>query len=66
MTAVNYPVCSPSYQDLDSMTAYGGNYWYLNGFTDDTYENVIGIFGCSPSGVDRVFFWHRFKINADI
>lgn len=45
-----YPPSYPSYYDLDAMTGFGGNYWYVPGFTDDTYENVIGIFKGNTAG----------------
>ena len=47
---VERPPALPLLDDIDVMTSYEDDYWHLNGVTDDTAKNVIGLFTAAPLG----------------
>lgn len=58
-----YPVSEPDLSDIDAMTSFGGNYWRMTDITDDSQENVIGLFKSNNNGVDETYFWHYFVLS---
>lgn len=40
------------------MNGLGGNYWTLDGFTNNGKPNVIGVFDARDENQMWTFFWH--------
>jgi len=65
LMSVTYPDYYPTAAEIDVMLN-DGNYWTVNGFTNNAEKNIIGLFWRKIDDVWKVVFWHSFVLNKEI
>ena len=62
---VIYPDYAPTAVEVDVMLN-NGNYWTVDGFTNNAEKNIIGLFWRQIDTVWKIIFWHSFALNPEI
>ena len=62
---VTYPPYTPTPLEIDVMLDEG-NYWKVDGFTNNAERNIIGLFWRETLSNYFPVFWHSFAISREI